>query len=134
MDAPHDSTALTNCPGDSIRATEICRKLPSPLFRHTKQMLALLHLFSIMIVVNNKHRKTLALIRVEPLNGNLEWARIEALFKALGCRVIEGAGSSVTFESQDCKATIQRPHPGKEALRHRVIAVREFLHRIEAKS
>ena len=116
------------------------RNLPSPLFRHTKPMLALSYLSAIIKVVNNKHlvnnkhRKTLALIWAEPVNGNLEWARIEALLKALGCRIIEGAGSSVTFESQDCKASIHRPHPGKEALRYRVIAVREFLHRIEAKS
>ena len=76
-------------------------------------MLALSDLSAIMVVVNHKHRKTLALIWAEPVNGNLEWARIEALLKALGCRVIEGAGSSVTFESQDCKATIHRPHPDK---------------------
>ncbi len=84
--------------------------------------------------MNNKQRKTLELIWSEPVNGNIEWARIEALLKALGCRVIEGAGSSVTFELRGCKATIHRPHPSKEALRYRVNAAREFLRRIEVKS
>ena len=84
--------------------------------------------------MNNKHRKTLEQIRADPINGNIAWARMEALLKALGCRIIEGAGSSVTFEARGCKATLHRPHPGKEALRYRVIAVREFLQRIEDKS
>jgi hypothetical protein len=84
--------------------------------------------------VNNKHRKALEQIRADPVNGNIAWARIEALLKALGCHIIEGARSSVTFELRGCKATLHRPHPGKEALRYRVIAVREFLQRIEGKS
>ena len=84
-----------------------------------------------MPCVNNKHRKTLALVWAEPVNGNLEWARIEALLKAVGCQVIEGSGSSVTFDCRGHKATFHRPHPGKEALRYRIRAVREFLQRIE---
>lgn len=77
--------------------------------------------------MNSKHRKTLVALWTEPVNGNLEWARIEALLVALGCRVIEGPGSSVTFEWQGRKASFHRPHPGKEALRYRVKATREFL-------
>ena len=77
--------------------------------------------------MNSKHRKTLEALWAEPVNGNLAWARIEALLVALGCRVIEGPGSSVTFEGQGRRATFHRPHPGKEALRYRVKATREFL-------
>ena len=77
--------------------------------------------------MNSKHRKTLESIWADPVSGTLEWARIEALLMALGCRVIEGPGSSVTFEWQGRKASFHRPHPGKEALRYRVKAVREFL-------
>ena len=83
--------------------------------------------------MNSKHKKTLELVQAEPINGNLEWTRIEALLKALGCRMVEGAGSSVTFEWQGIKATLHRPHPGKEALRYRVKAVREFLQRMGIK-
>lgn len=84
--------------------------------------------------VNGKHRKTLEVIWADPVNGNIEWGRIESLLTALGCRAIEGAGSSVTFEWQGHRATFHRPHPGKEALRYRVKGVREFLQRREVKS
>jgi hypothetical protein len=83
--------------------------------------------------VNSKHRRTLAAIWTDPVNGNLEWTRIEGLFAALGCRTVEGSGSSVTFEYEGSRATFHRPHPGKEALRYRVKAAREFLERIGAK-
>lgn len=77
--------------------------------------------------MNNKLRTLLEAIWAEPANGNLEWARIESLLETLGCRVIEGPGSSVTFDGHGRNASFHRPHPGKEALRYRVKAVREFL-------
>jgi HicA toxin of bacterial toxin-antitoxin, len=80
-----------------------------------------------MIQVNNKHRRTLEAVWTDPVNGNIKWLRIELLLIALGCRVVEGPGSSVTFEWQGRRATFHRPHPGKEALRYRVKATREFL-------
>ncbi|MDN5851224.1 MAG: type II toxin-antitoxin system HicA family toxin [Nitrococcus sp.] len=83
--------------------------------------------------MNNTHRRTLAAIWADPVNGNLEWPRIEGLFTALGCRTVEGPGSSVTFEYQGSRATFHRPHPGREALRYRVKAAREFLEKIGAK-
>lgn len=83
--------------------------------------------------MNSKQRKTLEAIWTEPANGNLDWGRIETLLVGLGCRVIEGAGSSVTFDREGRRATFHRPHPGKEALRYRVKAVREFLLRLEIK-
>ncbi len=72
-------------------------------------------------------------VLADPVNGNIEWARIESLLKAAGCRVVEGAGSSVTFEFNGRKMTLHRPHPGKEALRYRVLAVREFIQRMGIK-
>ena len=68
-----------------------------------------------------------------PVNGNIGWARIESMLKASGCRVIEGAGSSVTFEREGRKMTLHRPHPGNEALRYRVLAVREFIEKVGIK-
>jgi hypothetical protein len=70
------------------------------------------------LVVNGTHRKTLEKVLADPVNGNIEWARIESLLKAVGCRVVEGAGSSVTFEFNRRKMTLHRPHPNKEALRY----------------
>lgn len=77
--------------------------------------------------MNSKQRRTLEAVWSDPIDGNIEWARIESLLIAPGCRVIDGSGSSVTFEWQGRKATVHRPHPGKEALRYRVKATREFL-------
>ena len=79
------------------------------------------------------HRKTLQRVLIDPVNGNIEWARIEATLKGMGCRVVEGAGSSVSFEFNGRKMTLRGPHPGKEALRYRVLVVREFIERMEVK-
>jgi hypothetical protein len=84
-------------------------------------------------LVNSKHRKTLEAIFADPVNGAIEWSRIEALLLAVGCRLIEGSGSSVTFERDGVRAYFHRPHPQKEALRYRVRAVREFLERLGVK-
>lgn len=83
--------------------------------------------------MNSTQRKTLEKILADPVNGSVEWSRIEPLPKSVGCRVIEGAGSSVTFEFAGRKMTLHRPHPGKEALRYRVLAVREFIERMGIK-
>jgi hypothetical protein len=83
-----------------------------------------------VLAVNAAHRKTLSAIFANPVNGSLEWSRIEALLLAVGCRRIEGSGSSVMFEKNGAKAFFHRPHPGKEALRYRIRDAREFLSRI----
>ncbi|MDY0134474.1 type II toxin-antitoxin system HicA family toxin [Halothiobacillus sp.] len=83
--------------------------------------------------MNSKHRKTLEAIFTDPVNGAMEWARIEALLRALGCKVIEGSGSSVTFEKDSIRAHFHRPHPDKEALRYRVRAVRDYLQTLGVK-
>jgi hypothetical protein len=80
--------------------------------------------------MNSRQRKTLEALLADPINGALEWGRVESLFVALECRVIEGPGSSVTFEKDGRRATFHRPHPGRESLRYRVKAAREFLERI----
>ncbi len=80
--------------------------------------------------MNGTQRKTLEKVLTDPVNGNIEWSRIESMLKAAGCRVVEGAGSSVTVEFGGRKMTLHRPHPGKEAPRYRVLAVREFVERM----
>lgn len=80
-----------------------------------------------MLNVNAKHRKTLAAIFSDPTNGNMEWNKVEALFTAIGCRAVEGVGSSVTFERNGTRACFHRPHPARAALRYRIKAAREFL-------
>ncbi|MEE8057435.1 MAG: type II toxin-antitoxin system HicA family toxin [Pseudomonadales bacterium] len=46
------------------------------------------------------------------------------------CQVVEGAGSSVTFERDGLRATFHRPHPQQEALRYRVKDARRFLEQL----
>ena len=80
--------------------------------------------------MKTKHKKTLDIIFSDPVNGSIEWKKIEALLIALGCQVIEGSGSSVTFEKSGVRAYFRRPHPNKESLRYRVKDTREFLKKI----
>lgn len=77
--------------------------------------------------MNGKHRRTLELVFSKPPNGGLEWARIEALLRALGCDVVEGSGSAVLFRLNGENLFIHRPHPGKDALIYRIRAVCAFL-------
>lgn len=77
--------------------------------------------------MKSKYQRTLASIFADPINGNIEWSKIEALFVSLGCRVVEGSGSSVTFEKDGIRAYFHRPHPDKAALRYRVKDARNFL-------
>lgn len=79
--------------------------------------------------MNSKHYKTLVAIFTDPVNGNLEWRKIEALFIALNCEIIEGNGSRVTFLLNGERADFHRPHPNKEALRYRILDARAFLNR-----
>ncbi len=78
-------------------------------------------------LVNNKNKKTLNLIYKNPINGNIEWRKIEFLLISIGVVVIEGKGSLVTFIKDKVRLEIHRPHPNKEALIYRIKYVREFL-------
>jgi len=80
--------------------------------------------------MNRKHQKTLALIFSEPINGNIEWRRIEALFLALGAIRTERAGSAVSFVMNDVRVDFHRPHTNKEALRYRIKDSRRFLEQV----
>ena len=83
--------------------------------------------FAIICLVNSKHRKTLKAIFTEPVNGNIEWRKIEALFLGLGAVRTERAGSAISFVLNEVRADFHRPHPDKEALRYRVKDARKFL-------
>lgn len=77
--------------------------------------------------MNSKHRRVLVAIFAEPISTSVEWAEIESLLAATGCRVIEGRGSRVRFERNGLIASFHRPHPAKEAKRYQVRDAREFL-------
>ncbi len=90
-------------------------------------MIASKHKRGIICRMNNKHKKVLLAIFSNPVNGNIEWRKIEALFIALGATKDEGNGSAVTFILNDKRIDFHRPHPNKEALRYRMKAAQEFL-------
>ncbi len=77
--------------------------------------------------MNKRHQKTLNDIFKMPVSTTLEWARIEALFTAIGATSIEGRGSRVRFELNHVVATFHRPHPQKEAKPYQVRDARRFL-------
>ena len=77
--------------------------------------------------MNSKHRKTLDEIFSQPVNGNMEWQKIESLFLALGATRTERPGSAVSFVLHNVRADFHRPHPDKAALRYRVKDARKFL-------
>ena len=62
--------------------------------------------FAIICAVNNKHRKTLADIFTDPINGNIEWRKIESLLVALECEVIEGSGQTFIVRTQARKHSV----------------------------
>ena len=74
-------------------------------------------------VVNRRHERTLQAIFANPMNGNIEWRRIEAL----GAVRTERAGAAVSFALNGAVAQFHRPHPNKAALRYRVKDARGFL-------
>ena len=77
--------------------------------------------------MNSKHRKTLKAIFSSPTPKNLEWARIESMFIAICCTVIDGAGSRVKFDYEGHTVAFHRPHPQKEAKPYMVRIERDFL-------
>lgn len=77
--------------------------------------------------MNSKIRKTLKAIFDDPVNGNIESRKIEALFLSLGAIRTERAGSAVSFVLNDIRVDFHRPHPDKEAVRYRVKDARKFL-------
>ena len=80
-----------------------------------------------------KHTKTLQAIFAKPTTATLEWSRIETLFIALGCHVIEGRGSRVHFEFDGRITAFHRPHLDKEAKPYQVEQARDFLTAIGVK-
>ncbi len=90
-------------------------------------MLAIAVKYTIIYLMNSKHRKTLKIIFTDPINGNIEWRKIEALFLAIGASRTEKAGSAVSFVLNDIRVDFHRPHPDKTALRYRVKDARKFL-------
>lgn len=77
--------------------------------------------------LSRKHRQILAGIFAVPTRANIRFVDIEKLVATFGGKITEGRGSRVSFELSGQKIFLHRPHPGKEAMKYQVEAVREFL-------
>ena len=52
---------------------------------------------------------------------------IESLLTGIGCTLVEGSGSRVSFDFNGHLESFHRPHPQKEAKRYQVRQIRDFL-------
>lgn len=77
--------------------------------------------------MNTKHRRTLAAIFVRPTPRTVRWPDVEALVRALGGVVYEGAGSRVEMVLNAERAVFHRPHPGSQTRPRALRAVEQFL-------
>jgi hypothetical protein len=74
-----------------------------------------------------KHRRTLEAIFEDPFRSNIAWRDIEAMLKAEGAEITEGAGSRVRIALNGVRAVFHRPHPQKETDKGAVKSMRRFL-------
>lgn len=77
--------------------------------------------------MNRRQRQTLERIFKLPTPADIRWQEIEALFRALGAEISEGAGSRVRVALRGVRAIFHRPHPRPQTRRSTVRAVRDFL-------
>lgn len=80
--------------------------------------------------MNSKQAKTLKAIFGAPTPVNVEWAAIERLLVSVGCEIVEGSGSRVTFIYQGPVESFHQPHLAKEAKRYQLRQAKDFLVRI----
>jgi len=77
--------------------------------------------------VNAKNAKTLLAVFRIPTSGNIRWEDIEALFRAAGASVSEGAGSRVVVRLAGMRGVFHRPHPQAQACKGAVESARRLL-------
>jgi HicA-like toxin of HicAB toxin-antitoxin system len=77
--------------------------------------------------MNRRQQRTLESVFARPVRANIDWRDIESLLIALGAEVSEAKGSRVCVLLNGRTAVFHRPHPEKEAGKHTVRSVRDFL-------
>jgi hypothetical protein len=77
--------------------------------------------------LRKKHIKLIESIYSEPVQANIHWNDIEALFIALGAECSEGKGSRLRVFLNGRRAVFHRPHPRKEASKSMIRSIRRFL-------
>jgi len=77
--------------------------------------------------MNRRQQRTLESVFARLVRANIDWRDIESLLIALGAEVSEAKGSRVCVLLNGRTAVFHRPHPEKEAGKHMVRSVRDFL-------
>jgi hypothetical protein len=77
--------------------------------------------------MSSRQRRTLDRTFAEPTPADLRWSDIEALLRAAGAEISEGAGSRMRVALSGVRAVFHRPHPGPVASRGSVRAGRDLL-------
>ena len=95
-----------------------------------RSSIALDSVIAYIAIMNGRQKRTLSALFRDPVSGTVDWADIESLLIAAGCKVIVGNGSRVRFTYEGHVASFHRPHPAKEAKKYQVRDAREFLTQI----
>ncbi len=61
--------------------------------------------------MNTRQRRLLSRIFAQPTPADLRWSEIEALLRAAGAEISEGAGSRARVALRGIRAVFHRPHP-----------------------
>lgn len=77
--------------------------------------------------MNRKHRDTLREVFQDPVRSNLAWRDVEAMLRAAGAEISQGAGSRVRIALIGVRAVFHRPHPRKETDPGAIKSLRRFL-------
>ncbi len=77
--------------------------------------------------MNRRQQRTLESVFAKDVRANIDWRDIESLLIALGAEVSEAEGSRVCVLLNGRTAVFHRPHPEKDAGKHMVRSVRDFL-------
>ena len=77
--------------------------------------------------MNARQRRTLEAIFETPTRTDIRWAEVEALFRALGAKMVQGSGSRIRVEIAGVHAVFHAPHPGPSMKEYCVRDVRDLL-------
>ncbi len=76
--------------------------------------------------MKRKHQKTLDAIYARPVNANIQWRDIEALFVELGADISEREGSRIAVVLFDEVRVFHRPHPSPDTDKGAVASIRKW--------
>ncbi|MGD9561663.1 MAG: type II toxin-antitoxin system HicA family toxin [Pyrinomonadaceae bacterium] len=82
--------------------------------------------------MRRKDKKTLDLIFVRPVSGNIRWTDIESLFNSLGAEISEAEGSRVRVFLFNEIRVFHRPHPRPTTDKGTVESIRKWLEEHDA--